>query len=126
MNRLSLCMISRFVNFGKLSLRAGVQILLSGFQYDLLFALCYLASPWMVFTLEAQQRIARKTGCILLNLRIYLVLLFLPIIVMMEMVFTTSFSYVMKYIAFECIIYPREVYRDIWNHFQAWISCVEF
>lgn len=114
---LRLVMIISYGDLAKLTVQQATQLFLTGLQFDLLVALCFITPQLTHLTFLPGKRLITKTSRLLLDLTWFVAFVFLPFLVIAEYVFFEEFQSRLNYLAFEYIVYPREVCCNIWESY---------
>lgn len=110
-------MVLTYADLQKLTFSQGGAVFLVGLQYDVLVALCFIIPQLTHFTFASNRGVTGRISKGLLDLIWIIAFLFLPFICIAEYVFFDEFQSRLNYIAFEYIVYPREVCCNIWESY---------
>lgn len=116
---LRLVMILSYGDLAKLTVQQATQLFLTGLQFDLLVALCFITPQLTHLTFLPGKSLITKSSRLLLELTWLVAFLFLPFLVIAEYVFFEEFQSRLNYLAFEYIVYPREVCCNIWESYPV-------
>ncbi|MCR9233655.1 MAG: LTA synthase family protein [bacterium] len=114
---LRIAMMMAYADLQKLTLFQGLSVFLVGLQFDVLVSLCFIIPQLTHFTFVPNRRVSGRINQSLFDLTWIIAFLFLPFICIAEFVFFEEFQSRLNYIAFEYIVYPREVCCNIWESY---------
>ncbi len=116
---LRLVLLFGFADWKTLSLGELAQLAFVGLRFDLLTALIFLLPQILHLTLFSNRFVNGRLSRGMLDFEAAFAFLFLPFVSIAEVLFFDEFQSQFNYIAFEYLVYPTEVFGNIWQSYPV-------
>jgi len=116
-----------FVDLSRLSVSEWAQVVIKGIHFDILATLCFILPQTLHLTFVRDVARLGRINRFLVEIEWVFAFVFLAFLCCAEWLFFAEFESRLNYIAFEYVVYPKEVCCNIWESYRtgqilAWIA----
>lgn len=114
---LRIILVFTYVDWKFLTTRELIQLSVVGLRFDLLVTLLYVMPQIIRHTFFYKTPSVGRLKRALLHFDLLFTVLFIPFLCVSEFLFFDEFQSRLNYIAFEYLVYPHEVFGNIWESY---------